>query len=128
MEITSKCPYCGIEMEKGFVIVYRGIIWDNKRPGFWYSLIGKKYLAGSFWSGRVVPTGFRCRECEIVIFSTKPDIHTYHGIKGKCPYCQAIYYYSEEKIDENGTVICQNCAESFLLDRDSHEAHHEHEL
>jgi predicted Zn finger-like uncharacterized protein len=31
------------------------------------------------------------------------------GYRIKCPSCGAIYWYAMEKIDENGSVRCQNC-------------------
>ncbi|MHA2433716.1 MAG: MJ0042-type zinc finger domain-containing protein [Candidatus Thorarchaeota archaeon] len=30
-----------------------------------------------------------------------------------CPHCRAAYRYTDEKIRENGTVICQDCAKVF---------------
>ncbi|MHA2377800.1 MAG: MJ0042-type zinc finger domain-containing protein [Candidatus Thorarchaeota archaeon] len=32
-----------------------------------------------------------------------------------CPHCRAAYRYTDEKIRENGTVICQDCAKVFSL-------------
>lgn len=32
-----------------------------------------------------------------------------------CPYCNAVYLYNESHLREDGTVICQNCNEPFLL-------------
>ncbi|MFW9944521.1 MAG: MJ0042-type zinc finger domain-containing protein [Candidatus Sifarchaeia archaeon] len=34
-----------------------------------------------------------------------------------CPHCGAAYRYSHEKIREDGTVICQNCAKVFSLQK-----------
>ena len=34
-----------------------------------------------------------------------------------CPHCGAAYKYSSEKIREDETVICQNCAKVFSLQK-----------
>jgi predicted Zn finger-like uncharacterized protein len=33
-----------------------------------------------------------------------------NGYRVKCPSCGAAYWYGLEKVDENGSVRCQNCA------------------
>jgi hypothetical protein len=41
----------------------------------------------------------------------------YPGRKGSgCPFCDAYYLYSEKHIQDDGSVICQNCNRSFMLD------------
>ncbi len=32
----------------------------------------------------------------------------------KCPFCGAIYSYPDELVATDGSVVCQNCARSFL--------------
>ena len=123
MEITSECPYCGEEMERGYLITSQGIWWDDKRPGILWTIFGKEAIATSF--GRSVVASIRCRKCGIVIIGTKPEQAKFRGII--CPHCGAIYTYSEDEIDESGFITCQNCTKSFLLDQDNLEEHHEHE-
>jgi hypothetical protein len=41
----------------------------------------------------------------------------YPGRKGSgCPFCNAYYLYSEKNIQDDGSVVCQNCSKSFMLD------------
>ncbi|MFW9767460.1 MAG: hypothetical protein ACFFF9_00710 [Candidatus Thorarchaeota archaeon] len=41
----------------------------------------------------------------------------YPGRKGSgCPFCNAYYLYSEKNIQDDGSVVCQNCNKSFMLD------------
>ncbi len=41
----------------------------------------------------------------------------YPGHKGsECPFCDAYYLYSEKSIQDDGSVVCQNCGKSFMLD------------
>jgi transcription elongation factor Elf1 len=35
-----------------------------------------------------------------------------------CPYCKAEYFYKRKHIQDDNTVACQNCGESFVLDID----------
>ncbi len=35
-----------------------------------------------------------------------------------CPYCEATYTYRKKHIQDNNTVVCQNCGESFVLQID----------
>lgn len=43
----------------------------------------------------------------------------YPGRKGsRCPHCGAFYLYKQEHVQDNGTVSCQNCLKSFLLEMD----------
>ncbi len=37
----------------------------------------------------------------------------------KCPHCGAYYHYSEEKIMDDRSVICQNCAKRFRIGEES---------
>lgn len=126
MEVTSECPYCGEDMEKGFIIAPYGIVWENKEPGFWWTHFRKKFLVIGPLGGKGVRPSFRCHHCEIVLFSTKKEEFIFCGTK--CPHCGAIYNYSDDMIDENNNVTCQNCAKSFLLDQDTHDVLHKHEL
>ncbi|MHA2601908.1 MAG: MJ0042-type zinc finger domain-containing protein [Candidatus Thorarchaeota archaeon SMTZ1-83] len=34
-----------------------------------------------------------------------------------CPHCGAAYRYTDDKIREDGTVICQNCSKVFSVER-----------
>lgn len=36
----------------------------------------------------------------------------------RCPFCEAVYTYKESHLQEDGTVICQNCEGSFVLQID----------
>lgn len=38
------------------------------------------------------------------------------GYRLKCPSCGARYWYSSDKIDEYGSVECQNCAGRIFID------------
>jgi predicted Zn finger-like uncharacterized protein len=38
-----------------------------------------------------------------------------NGYRVKCPSCGAAYWYDLEKIDENGSVRCQNCAKRISV-------------
>ncbi|MBS3795732.1 MAG: hypothetical protein KGY80_12580 [Candidatus Thorarchaeota archaeon] len=40
----------------------------------------------------------------------KPEVK-YRG--AECPYCGAVYSYTEEHFNEDGTVSCQNCLKQF---------------
>ena len=40
----------------------------------------------------------------------------YPGSKGyTCPFCTAYYLYLEKHIQDDGSVVCQNCNRSFML-------------
>jgi DNA-directed RNA polymerase subunit RPC12/RpoP len=53
----------------------------------------------------------------------------YPGRKGSgCPFCGAYYLYTEEKIQEDGSVVCQNCNRSFMLTEGSKLEPHEERL
>jgi len=40
----------------------------------------------------------------------------YPGRKGcGCPFCDAYYLYLEKHIQDDGSVVCQNCNRSFML-------------
>jgi hypothetical protein len=111
-ELSTECLYCGGRLEKGYLVAAQGIWWDDKKPGRWWTIFGKEAIVTSF--GRAVVASVRCKNCGIALIRTKPAKPAYNG--AECPNCGAIYNYSEDKIDENGFVSCQNCAESFLLD------------
>jgi uncharacterized Zn-finger protein len=114
-------------MEKGFLIAGYGIWWQTEKAGFWWTRFGKENLAQDLWRGKVSIPSIRCRDCGIVMFRTKKERPGGQGKKVKCPYCESIYYYFIDKIDENGFITCPICNQSFLLDQDILEAHHEHE-
>lgn len=40
----------------------------------------------------------------------KPEVK-YRG--AECPYCGAVYSYTEEHFNEDGTISCQNCLKQF---------------
>jgi predicted Zn finger-like uncharacterized protein len=107
----SACPYCGVEMEKGFIVSNYGIWWNDHVPRV---ICGRgEWIASSFWTCAGVP-GFRCNACSIIVFqSGKPTRSEPRG--RKCPHCGAIYVYSEERIDADGSVRCQNCDRAFLI-------------
>ena len=71
MKITSKCPYCRNEMERGYLITPQGIYWDEKKPGRLWTIFGKEAIATAL--GRAVVASIRCRKCGIVIIGTKPE-------------------------------------------------------
>jgi DNA-directed RNA polymerase subunit RPC12/RpoP len=53
----------------------------------------------------------------------------YPGRKGSgCPFCGAYYLYTEEKIQDDGSVVCQNCNRSFMLKNESKLKPHEDRL
>ena len=53
----------------------------------------------------------------------------YPGRKGSgCPFCGAYYLYTEEKIQDDGSVVCQNCKRSFMLKNGSKLEPHEERL
>lgn len=53
----------------------------------------------------------------------------YPGRKGSgCPFCGAYYLYTKEKIQDDGSVICQNCNRSFILKNGSKLEPHEERL
>ncbi|NHI90540.1 MAG: hypothetical protein EAX87_13550 [Candidatus Thorarchaeota archaeon] len=38
----------------------------------------------------------------------------YPGHRGAtCPFCHAFYFYKESKLQDDGSVVCQNCNRSF---------------
>jgi uncharacterized protein (UPF0212 family) len=44
-------------------------------------------------------------------------VRKHHGRKGSgCPHCGAYYQYTEEHVQDDGTVVCQNCLKKFLLE------------
>jgi hypothetical protein len=61
----SACPYCGVEMEKGFIVSNYGIWWNDHVPRV---ICGRgEWIASSFWTCAGVP-GFRCNACSIIVF------------------------------------------------------------
>jgi transcription elongation factor Elf1 len=36
----------------------------------------------------------------------------------RCPYCEAVYTYKKSHLQEDGTVVCQNCEGTFVLQID----------
>lgn len=111
MTESSACPYCGNEMEKGFIVSNHGIWWNDHVPRYFCG--GGEWLASSYWTCADVP-GSRCTTCGIIVLhSGKPRRFESRG--RKCSHCGAVYVYLEEKINEDGSVRCQNCDRKFLI-------------
>ncbi|MGY5862511.1 MAG: PF20097 family protein [Candidatus Thorarchaeota archaeon] len=111
MTESSACPYCGNEMEKGFIVSNYGTWWNDHVP----RLIcrGGETLASSFWSCAGVP-GSKCTTCGIIVLHCgKP--RRLELKSRKCSHCGAVYVYSQERIGEDGSVRCQNCDREFLI-------------
>lgn len=67
--VVEVCPLCGSKMEKGFIGVWRGIFWsDKKRAVIWKLPFGKDMLTRS--SGWAAPMleAYRCKKCKLVTF------------------------------------------------------------
>lgn len=62
------CPVCGSKMEKGFIGVWRGIFWsDKKRTVVWKLPFGKDIIVRADWTAAHLEA-YRCKKCKLVIF------------------------------------------------------------
>ena len=51
------------------------------------------------------------------------------GYKGAaCPFCSAFYLYEESKIQPDGSVVCQNCNRSFVLEKTTEPRSHKERI
>ena len=107
---SSICPYCGSLMEKGFIVSTVGIWWDDHVPRVHCG--GGEWLAFSNRTCASVP-GFRCIACSIMVLHDRRP--KFESRSRKCSHCGAVYVYLEEKINEDGSVRCQNCDREFLI-------------
>ena len=45
-----------------------------------------------------------------------------------CPFCGAFYIYNHDKMQDDGSILCQNCNRSFILEREAKWEPHEERL
>ncbi len=101
------CPFCGEEMETGYLYSGHGIGWTREKPGF--RVKDRNTLAWSFWGWSILE-GTRCPNCKaIVIPHTEKEIV---GTLYHCPHCDVQYHYDLDKA-KGDTLICQNCSKEF---------------
>ena len=69
---SEKCPYCGVELEEGYIISSRWITWSSGKPfpSSWH-FIGE-HIAKSADVPFIRGTGpnlpaHRCRKCSIIL-------------------------------------------------------------
>jgi hypothetical protein len=62
---VKKCPICGGELERGYVIAYRGFWWDTKKHT--YIGAGERLMKYPSLTNTNFP-GLRCWTCHIIIF------------------------------------------------------------
>ena len=67
-----QCPYCGNEMERGFVQSARPVFWspEKKKVFFKPSLQEDFEISEGFWNGSFAESHF-CRNCKKVILSVE---------------------------------------------------------
>lgn len=58
--------------------------------------------------GKRVAEIFRIKAVDSSYMRTK-------SIKGRCPYCNADYFYTESSISKTGFVMCTNCSKRFKI-------------
>ena len=62
------CPLCGSKMEKGFIGVWRGIFWsDKKRTVVWKLPFGEDMIFRASLKNPMIEA-YRCKKCKLVIF------------------------------------------------------------
>lgn len=67
-----KCPYCGAEMEQGYVQSARGIFWSTKRRKlFILPTYEDVEIAPMSWTASANENSYLCRKCNKVII----DLH-----------------------------------------------------
>lgn len=107
------CPFCGGEMEFGFVYSSHWISWTKEEPRF----IGQysEILDSSFWPFAKLRAG-KCTNCEAIVIpksSREPTmLEEITGTWIKCPRCGAGYFYNLDEV-EGSQLLCQNCAKEF---------------
>lgn len=142
MELKA-CPSCRGTMEKGYIIAPAGMYWNEVIPGglihimrkqkriqyglrFTRPSLGESICPSSDprinWIRVKFPylEGFRCKSCNLFIYSCRPEDDEYpvfdekkpNGKILKCPSCHAQYFYLDSII-EQGIIRCQNCLNEF---------------
>lgn len=86
--IVKKCPECGKEMEKGYV-VSEAIKWSNQKPG--PVAFGLESVLP--WQFLSIPNveAHRCKQCMLVLFyygKYTPDKETPKSFLKKCVKCR----------------------------------------
>jgi len=64
MSEVKKCPECGGEMEKGFLISPRTLWWNTQKQEVF---LGGEQLLRSNWKGNNLE-GYRCKKCQLIVF------------------------------------------------------------
>ena len=76
-----KCPYCGNDMEKGYIQSRDGIIWRKKKSavsalaGFAHDAVDLGTSDGNPFGGSFVVV-YRCADCGKFLIDTKNGNHT----------------------------------------------------
>ena len=62
---VKKCPECGREMEKGYIIS-DGIRWSNEKHELWG--LGQEFIV--HWRLLTIPNveAYRCTKCKLILF------------------------------------------------------------
>jgi len=63
--VLEVCPLCGSQLEKGFIGLWRGIYWSDKKPPkvVWKLPFGEDMLIRG-----TSCEAYRCQKCKLVIF------------------------------------------------------------
>lgn len=111
MTESGVCPYCGNEMEKGFIVSNYGIWWNDHVPRFFCR--SGETLASCFAGCASVP-GSKCTTCGVMVLHQRKSKISKPKAR-KCPHCGMVYVYSKERIGKDGSVRCQNCDREVLI-------------
>ncbi|RDE16279.1 MAG: hypothetical protein C4K47_01825 [Candidatus Thorarchaeota archaeon] len=124
-EVVTICPFCNAIMDKGYIVGAGGIYWNKDVPtitGFRrYSAFGASLGPTSDWNVYFFRgpcphlPALKCRACGRIVIEAPEDKSMVFTWREKCPYCDAVYSYSRDKVDVNGTLACQNCGRRFRL-------------
>jgi len=74
---VKKCPFCGGELEKGYVVAPRSLAWDKVKPrlrqDFWGGPGSRdsELLTPSLQFRTATFPAARCRECHVILFEYK---------------------------------------------------------
>lgn len=92
----GKCPFCGADLEWGYLNAPGGLWWDTKK----HTLIGggSMRLAGQWqWTIKNIPS-LRCARCNVFVFSGSPQISPQDTLK-VCSKCGCDIPVDEEKCE-----------------------------
>jgi uncharacterized protein (UPF0212 family) len=68
LDEVMKCPKCGGELEKGFLISNESLFWDTKTHKFFAEFSGEILASKSTRITFQNLEPYRCKNCKLVIF------------------------------------------------------------